>query len=240
MPSIRARIQDTFAQLVFKEFAIDEALDVSAHFRRFRVSGESLRATGCSAGDKIQIMISEAGTRTFSPFSHDPAAGTFEFLAFVHGDAPAAAWCRNAQVGQHFRAFGPRGSLPFSSLMGPVVMFGDETSFGAARSLLDARGGSDSTSFVFESTEPDEAQEVLNELGLGAASVVPRRADRAHVSEVAARLRAAVSDADDATLVLTGHAQMIQAIRAQLKAEPLALRGQKVKAYWADGKKGLD
>lgn len=41
MASIRALL----AQLVFKEFSVEDVRDVSAHFRRFRVSGESLRGT---------------------------------------------------------------------------------------------------------------------------------------------------------------------------------------------------
>jgi NADPH-dependent ferric siderophore reductase len=238
--SIQALFRDTLAQLVFKEFSVDEVRDVSAHFRRFRVSSESLRSSGCAAGDKVQIMIGEAGPRTFTPFSPDPAAGTFDFLAYVHGDAPAAAWARSAHSGLSFRAFGPRGSLPLSSLIGPVVMFGDETSFGAAKSLLDTRGAADGLSFVFESTDPDEAKLVLADIGLSGSAVVKRQAEQAHLAEIEAQLTAAGAQTADATLVLTGHAQMIQAIRARLKARPVSFRGQKVKAYWADGKKGLD
>src|SRR4051794_14797985 len=142
MASIRALL----AQLVFKEFSIADVSDVSAHFRRFRIAGESLRDNGCSAGDKVQIMIADAGTRTFTPFAADASAGTFDLLAYAHGDAPAAVWSRSARAGLRFRAFGPRGSLPLSSLAGPVVMFGDETSFAAAKSLFDVRGEADGLS----------------------------------------------------------------------------------------------
>jgi NADPH-dependent ferric siderophore reductase len=238
--SIRALFRDTLAQLVFKELSVDDVRDVAPHFRRFRVSGESLRASGCAAGDKIQIMIGEAGPRTFTPFAPNAAAGTLDFLAYVHGDEPAAAWAKSAHSGLSFRAFGPRGSLPLSSLVGPVVMFGDETSFGAAKSLFDRRGAADGLSYVFESTERDEAETVLADLGLSASVVVKRQAERAHLGEIEAQLRAALEQQPDATLVLTGHAQMIQAIRAGLKERPVSFRGQKVKAYWADGKKGLD
>jgi hypothetical protein len=80
---------------------------------------------------------------------------------------------------------------------------------------------------------------VLADLGFR-ASVVQRQAERAHLADLEAQLRAALAQHADATLVLTGHAQMIQAIRARLKERPVSFRGQKVKAYWADGKKGLD
>jgi NADPH-dependent ferric siderophore reductase len=240
MPSIRALFQDRLAQLVFKEFSVEAVADVSTHFRRFRVSSESLRNNPGSAGDKVQIMIPEAGPRTFSPFAVDASAGAFDILAYVHGDAPAAAWSRSAQPGLRFRAFGPRGSLPLSTLSGPVVMFGDETSFGAAKALLDTRADNAGLSFVFESTDEAEAHDVLAGLGLSAAGVVRRKPEHAHVADLDAQLRAALARHPDSTLVLTGHAQVIQALRARLKAQPASIRGQKVKAYWADGKKGLD
>jgi NADPH-dependent ferric siderophore reductase len=136
--------------------------------------------------------------------------------------------------------FGPRGSLALNALEGPVVLFGDETSFGVAKSLLDLRGPADGVGFVFESTDRDEAVQVLGELGLGAASVVEREPNHAHAPRLESQLRAALEVRPNATLVLTGHAQTIQVLRARLKAKPAPIRGQKVKAYWADGKRGLD
>lgn len=235
-----ASIQALVAQLVFKEFSIDEARDLSPHFRRFRVTGESLRGRACAPGDKVQILIGDSGSRTFTPFAANPNAGTFDFIAYVHGDGPAAAWSRAVGVGARFRMFGPRGSLALRSLEGPVVLFGDETSFGVAKSLLDLRGPADGVGFVFESTDRDEAVQVLGELGLGAASVVKREPDHAHADRLESQLRAALEVRPNATLVLTGHAQTIQVLRARLKAKPAPVRGQKVKAYWADGKRGLD
>jgi hypothetical protein len=53
-------------------------------------------------------------------------------------------------------------------------------------------------------------------------------------------VRAALGRQPGSHLVLTGHAQMIQSLRASIKASPAPHAGQKVKAYWADGKRGLD
>lgn len=240
MASFQARIRDRFSRLVFPEMAVDSVRDVSAHFRQVRVSAPSLRAASVSPGDKLQIMIIESGPRTYSPFSHDPAAGTVELLAYVHGDNPSSAWIRNLVSGAVFRAFGPRGSLPLASLSGPVVLFGDETSFGVAAALSKARGPSDGLSFVFECTNPVEARSVLAELGLTSCEVVAREPALAHARAVDAGIRAALTRHAGAHLVLTGHAQMIQAVRASLKTDSPKYASQKVKAYWADGKRGLD
>jgi NADPH-dependent ferric siderophore reductase len=240
MASFQARVRDTFSRLVFPEMSVESVRDVSPHFRLLRVSGAGLRNAAVSPGDKLQIMILESGPRTYSPFAHDAAAGTVELLMYVHGETAANDWIRKVAPGERFRAFGPRGSLALSSLGGPVVLFGDETSFGVAASLVRARGASDGLSFVFECTSPDEASGVLAELDISGFELVARRADRAHAAAADGAVRAALARHPGSHLVLTGHAQMIQSLRASLKASPASHAGQKVKAYWADGKRGLD
>jgi NADPH-dependent ferric siderophore reductase len=240
MASFQARVRDTFSRLVFPEMSVDSVRDVSPHFRLVRVSGAGLQHASVSPGDKLQIMILEAGPRTYSPFAHDPGAGTVELLMYVHGSTAANDWIRSVSPGVRFRAFGPRGSLALSSLTGPIVFFGDETSFGVAASLVRARVAQDGLSFVFECSQPDEARDVLSELGISRFELVARRSDRSHAAAVDGGIRAALSRQAGSHLVLTGHAQMIQSLRASLKASPAPHAGQKVKAYWADGKRGLD
>jgi NADPH-dependent ferric siderophore reductase len=240
MTSFQERLRRGLSQLMFKELVVDSARDVSPSFRRLRVTGPWLRTTTVSPGDKLQIMIDESGPRTYTPFAHDTTTGTFDLLAYVHAETPASSWIREARPGTKFRAFGPRGSLALATLPGPIVLFGDETSFGVARSLQLARGTSDGLSFVFECSHAIESTAVLADLSLKSHVVVERQPERAHLEQVFRHLGAALERHSGAHLVLTGHAQMIQALRARLKTQPFALAGQKVKAYWADGKRGLD
>lgn len=65
--------------------------------------------------------------------------------------------------------------------------------------------------------------------------LVARAPGNAHLDELDAQLRARTGS----TLDLTGKAQSIQGLRARLEAKP-AFSAQKVKAYWALGKRGLD
>jgi NADPH-dependent ferric siderophore reductase len=240
MASISAVLRDKLSQLVFKSLVIDEVRDVSPHFRHFRVSGPWLREASCAAGDKLQIMIIESGPRTYSPYGFDAGSGKLDFLAYVHGATASAAWIRSARPGESFRAFGPRSSLPLASLTGPVVFLGDETSFGAAAALRQARAAADGVRYVFEASQPDEASGVLSELGLREPAVVARKPGHAHLDALEQALRAAFDQQPSSRLVLTGHAQTIQGLRKRIKAQPIAASGQTVKAYWADGKRGLD
>lgn len=240
MASIRAVLRDKFSQLVFKPLTLDETRDLSPHFRRLRFSAPWLRDAGCAPGDKLQIMIAEAGPRTYTPFDHDADSGKLDVIAYMHGDTATASWIRAARPGLSCRVFGPRGSLSLANILGPVVFFGDETSFGTATALQRARGAADGVSFVFEVSEQAEAAQVLGQLGLQAQALITRKPAHAHLAALEEAVRTAASKHANARLVLTGHAQSIQGLRKRLKAQALQTSGQTVKAYWADGKRGLD
>jgi NADPH-dependent ferric siderophore reductase len=240
MASFSAVIRDKFSKIVFKALTLDEARDVSPHFRRLRFSAPWLRGAGCAPGDKLQIMIPEAGPRTYTPFEHDAVSGTLDLLAYVHADTATAEWVRSARPGLACRVFGPRGSISLASLQGPIVFFGDESSFGTALSLQRTRGAADGVSFVFECSQRDEAAAVITQLDLRATTLIPRQAAHGHLDALEQAVRAACEKHPGARLVLTGHAQTIQGLRKRIKAQPMKASGQTVKPYWADGKRGLD
>ena len=240
MASFGTVLRDKLSQIVFKALVIAEVRDLSPHFRRFRVGAPWLRGAACAPGDKLQIMINEAGPRTYSPFGHDADSGTLELVAYVHGETPTATWVRSARPGGTLRVFGPRGSLSLASVTGPVVFVGDETSFGTALALQRARAAADGVSYVFEATNVEEADGVLRELGLKGAVTVARQPGHGHLGALERAVRDAFEQRPHARLVLTGHAQTIQGLRKRLKEQPVQSSGQSVKAYWADGKRGLD
>lgn len=238
MPSVKAFLGDAIGRLLFHPLTVERARRVTLHFRRLTLVGESLRGDACGPGDKLQIQITGVGPRTWTPFAHDPTRGAVDILAYHHGgEAPGADWAHNASQGEQVRVFGPRGSLPFASLAGPVVLFGDETSFAAARALRDIHP---EAGLVFEATDRDEADTVLGDLALSAHTVVERRPDDAHRPELHQHLRDRLAAHPGATVVLTGNAASILAARADLKAHKALYAAQKVKAYWAPGKRGLD
>ncbi|MCY1069336.1 siderophore-interacting protein [Nannocystis sp. RBIL2] len=237
MASVKAMLGDAVARLFFHEWTITAAREVSPHFRRIELTGEDLREAH-GAGDKVQVMIPGTGPRTYTPFAPDRERGAVSLLVYLHGEEPGAQWGRAAAAGERVRVFGPRGSLPFSTLAPAVVLFGDETSFAAARALRELRGPEAPLSFVFEVTHADEAETVLAELDVGPRTLVRRGPD--HLLAVERQLRAALARHAGADLVLCGNARSIQSLRAALKASPAPHARQKVKAYWSPGKRGLD
>ncbi len=235
MASLKALLGDTFGRLIFRDLEITKTHDLSAHFRRVELQSPSLRGVPVRAGDKVQLLMPGEGMRTYTPYACDEREGTMQFLVYVHGEGPAAMWARQVKPGDHVRAFGPRTSVPFDQLQGPIVLFGDETSFAVATALTGLRRPA---SFVFEVTHASESNGVVQGLGLTDATVIERTRDEAHLQHVEAAVRAQLGA--DSVLVMTGKAQSIQRLRAALKSRWPSHAGQKVKAYWSVGKKGLD
>lgn len=240
MASGQAIISGLLGRFFFTEARVGQVRDVSPHFRWMELVGEGLRDIEWSPGDKVQVFIPDVGMRTYTPLGWDSTLGSTRFLVYLHGDGPGARWGRGVKVGDRCQFFGPRGSIALPSLPGPVVLFGDETSFAVAHALKNLKAGSADVEYVFEVSSRAESEGVLGELGLADASVVEKQSGEAHLADVEARLRTALERRRGAHLVLTGRAHAIQAVRSQLRASGVAHAGQKVKAYWAEGKRGLD
>lgn len=236
MASAKAFIGSVLGQFLFHSATVTRVRDLSPRFRWLELEGASLRGEPCEPGDKVQVFLPAIGMRTYTPLAWDSQKGTVAFLVYLHGSGPGSEWGRRASVGDKVQFLGPRHSLKMGERPGPVVLFGDETSFGVAWSLkTDAKRD---VTAVFEVSQRAEATPVLRELGLEGSDVERRDGD-AHLSEVHERLRAALQKTPGAQLVMTGRAQSIQALKARFKSEGSSPPG-KNKAYWSVGKTGLD
>jgi ferric-chelate reductase (NADPH) len=238
MATARKVLSDVIGKLFFRQLSITHTRELSPRFRRLTLTGEALEGASFGAGDKLQVML-EDGPRTYTPFAFDAARGSLDVLVYVHAQSPGSRWGQQAALGERVQVFGPRGSLRLSSLAGPVVLFGDETSLGVARALGE-HAGFHALSSVFEVANRAEAAVALADLGLPTDGLVERDHGEQHLGEVAERLHASLSRHPKSSLVLTGKAQSIQALRKQLKRAGAAPQELLSKAYWAPGKRGLD
>ena len=211
---------------------------LSSHFRLIELEGETLKEVAWNAGQKIQVAMGAGlSARTYTPMSWDTGRGSTRLLAFAHGDGPGSRWANSLREGGTCQFLGPRRSLDLAGLVAPVVLFGDETSFGigaALRNNLQAGGAL----HVFEATDIVESRQVLEAINLGEARLIARSSGDSHLTTVEAELlRLAASGAQ---FVLTGKASSIQRISRALKAADVTSSRIKTKAYWAPGKTGLD
>ncbi|MFT3694141.1 MAG: hypothetical protein QM831_13435 [Kofleriaceae bacterium] len=201
---------------LMRDCTIEAITDVGA-FRRIKISGLAQKP---EPGDKIQIYVPDLGARTYSPFGWK--AGTFEIVAVNRNPFIAAL-----KPGTRLRFIGPQGSTKLTDLAGPIALFGDETSFGVAASLRETRPDA---RFVFEVGSIEDCAPMIEQLGLPAESLRPR----GQLAAIADELHAMA-----ASLVLTGNAQSIQTLRGDLRKLGNT-KPQRVKGYWAEGKRGID
>lgn len=107
------------------------------------------------------------------------------------------------------------------------------------RSKRSKRNGSQ-TAFVFEVSSLVETEEVLRPIDLNNATLVRRQQGDAHLAETEQLLSAGAVRLGLPTWVMTGKAQSIQAIRKSMREQRIPLTKLMVKAYRAEGKRGLD
>lgn len=211
---------------------------LSSRFRLIELEGDALKDVAWAVGQKLQVAMGAGlSARTYTPMSWDAGRGRTRLLAFAHGDGPGSKWASGLREGDACQFFGPRRSLDLADLGAPVVLFGDETSFGLAAALRDnLRAGG--ALHMFETADIAESRRALEAVGLGEARLIARSVGDAHLAAVEAEmLRLA---AGGAQFVLTGKVSSIQRVSRALKAAGVASSRIKAKAYWAPGKAGLD
>ncbi len=215
-------VVQTVGRWLLSELTVTAVDAPGANFRSITVIG----LAASRPGDKVQLVMDD-GMRAYTPFDHD--GSRTRFLAHLRQGSTSDRF-RSLKVGDRLQGFGPRASLPLDDLRGRVVLVGDETSFAVGRALAQVHAVQPHGVYLVH--EPDAAA-VLSALDAPVDAVVG-------ADDVAGAARAiGALGTTDLTLVLTGRARTVQALRAELKAAGLTVP-QRVKAYWADGKRGLD
>ncbi len=216
---------------LFRPACVEANEVVAPGLHRIALAGPELRGVPWAAGDKLQIKIGPGlQTRTYTPMEWDPDQGRTAFLAHALAAGPGSEWVRRARPGQTVAVFGPRRSLDLRALNPQrSVLVGDETAIGLAAAWRPAR-------CVLEVDAATDIQPVIDTLRLR-ASLLLRRAEARHLESLVDATLAAGTDHD---VVLVGRAHTIQVVRRALRARGVPGNRMFSKAYWADGKAGLD
>jgi ferric-chelate reductase (NADPH) len=241
-------VERTLTRLFLRPARVIAAATLSPRFRLIDLEGVAFEGDRWSPGEKVQVKL-DGGfmTRTYTPMRWDAARGVTRLVAFAHGEGPGSDWVRHAGPGDERQVFGPRRSLdlaPLAQRPGPVVFFGDETSFGLVASFASVGSHENVQDLraVFEVGAIAESRQVLDALGVRPIALMERRTDDSHLVELQAELQAAVAAplSADTHYVLTGKASSIRHMSRALKAQGVEARRIMAKAYWAPGKTGLD
>lgn len=232
------RLTKALTRMFLKRALVASVEQVGDGFHWITLESPAFEGVAWTLGQKIQIALGSAfKSRTYTPVEWDEAAGRTRILAYAHGVGPGSDWARTLRPGDECDVFGPRASLDMSRLSGPVLLFGDETSFGIA-SAMASQPYAETIQFAFEVNSAETSAQVLARFGLEAAYTLARRDDDSHLQEIE-RLLPALAQAN-ATFVLTGKAPSLQRLHRSLKGLNVPAARLMTKAYWAPGKSGLD
>jgi NADPH-dependent ferric siderophore reductase len=216
----------------FRPANVAENLPLGMGMHRITLEGEALRNTRWTPGDKIQIQMGQAlVTRTYTPVNWDATAGRTWFIAHAHAAGPGSKWVRNAYEGQACQVMGPRSSLnPSKAPSADWLLLGDETAIGLAMACKTRH------SFL-EAGNAHETQSLCQTLGFP-ASTYQRQPNETHLG---ALFEDALAHAHgESRFLLAGRARSVQWLVKALRRHGVDPTRMLTKAYWADGKAGLD
>ena len=236
MTGLAARLADLASDAMLDTAQVTGYSRLSPEFARLELSAEAFRTATWVPGAKLQIRPRRGSMslRTYTPTKWDAGRGVTELIAYTHGTGPAARWFEQVTDGQACAVFGPRRSIDLRGATGPVLFIGDESSVALACALrtlaVDLR-------FVFEARDPAGLTDVLGRLGIiDRVAVVAKSGDRAEL------LGQARHDARPVpySLIVTGDAATVHAVRRDSRGWDRKPRQVTGKAYWAEGRTGLD
>lgn len=225
----KSRLLSLLGTFVLSEREVRGVRALSPSFRLIELAPPAGAQKPWQPGDKVQVLLEgEDEVRTYTPVAWGPD-GAMALVAFVHGPTPASRWAQRIRTGERLRFIPPARSLTMPE--GDITLVGDETSLALAAGYTRARPGRVRT--LLEIDERTSLDEVPRELGLEAATIVRRPAGAAHGSALAKHL-----DDVRGPVGLTGGGALLQRARDVLRAR--GVQDLKSKAYWVEGRRGID
>lgn len=233
-------LTNAFQKFFSRSAVVTDVEALNGHFRLVTVAGPALIGEIWSPGQKVQFHLGNLVTRTYTPTAWNSDKGIAQFVMFLHGKGPGSDWAASLQKGNPCQFIGPRSSLNFADIKGSSLFFGDETSIGAAQALANRNNRNRQAHYIFEVSSTTEVAETLRRVGLTNAKLIQRTADQTHLHEVEELLADTATSLGLPHWILTGRAQSIQTLRKLLRARRMFFSRLNIRAYWANGKAGLD
>ena len=229
--STKGRLIRLLGGLLLREATLLSVEPLGAQLRLLHLAAPALIGVRWEPGDKVQVLLPDDHMRTYTPLRWSPDGST-ELLVYLQGSSPASRWARRLSAGQPIRFVGPQRSLRLPP--GPACLLGDETSLAVAASYSLDRPGQVQT--ILELSDELDATAALGAVGLSGAHIVRRPASSPRGVALAAAL--ATLPTPSGSIGITGSGALIQQARAALRAR--GTQDMKVKAYWVEGRAGLD
>lgn len=219
-------------RLFFRGAQVSGNQRIAPGLHRITLQGPALRGLRWFPGDKLQLKLGPGlRTRTYTPIRWDAERGETEFIAHTLAAGPGSDWVRHAAPGQAVQVMGPRASLDLARFdPSRALLAGDETAIGLAAAWRPLHA-------FFEVDGAAGCTDLLRSLDLQ-ATVVGRQPGDLQLDALANALLGLARP--DSQFVLAGRARSVQHLLRALRVAGVPSGRILTKAYWAEGKVGLD
>jgi NADPH-dependent ferric siderophore reductase len=217
--------------------------ELAPSIMRFRARGEEFKQLGpFERGQHLDVLVHRAwpiGGRHYTPCYIDRVRGEIELIIHLHGNGPGSRFFERLRQDDELTIWGPGGGFTLRKREHQPVFVGDETTIATWNALLDAVEDADGVSNprLVLSVEHADQRAAADHLQCE-TNVVVRDGDEAPQALVVDAIEDLIRP-DDAIYYLAGRIRTIQAVRAFLRQDGVALNRIRPKGFWTEGRKGL-
>lgn len=226
------RVERVRHELKRRDLAVKAVEQLTPHFRRITLTGESLSDFVSAAFDDHLKVFAGDARRDYTPRSFDNAARELVIEFALHGDGAAADWAAHAAAGDTLTIAGPKGSLIVPLDYDWHLLVGDETAFPAVARRLEELPAGASAIVILQAADAADRRAFKSAADVELTWVSTDAA-------LLAAVRALTLPAGDGYAWCAGEASCMAALRRELvdiKGHPReAIRAA---AYWKRGAMG--
>jgi ferric-chelate reductase (NADPH) len=186
-------------------------------------------------GQKIQIKVSDAELRSYTPSLWEKDKKTFQTLIYNHRSGPGAQWSEAVLPQTKVQVVGPRKSLDITEFNRNILFFGDETTYGLAYALVNSKHNFSIKCF-FEGSHLDESVTALKHLGLDDQIFYERTTNDSHLKDCLEKM---LSIYKDEIIIISGKMSSIRYMENALLDRGISEELIVKKRYWGWKKQNL-
>jgi NADPH-dependent ferric siderophore reductase len=144
IPSFQMRARPVLPQW---RLTVENTRAVTPGMRRIRFTGAGLEALQWTPGQDLVLNLPGAPRRHYTIRAKQDRSLDIDFV--LHGHGAAAAWAKDARIGDQIEAVGPRGRTSLAANADWHLFLGDETCIPAILAMLEVLPqGAPATAFI--------------------------------------------------------------------------------------------
>ncbi len=239
MPSVPTKWMADMMMKTMGKYLHDARVEGSEYlnnrFLKVTFQSDDFKTMEWSPGMEVEFRVSNTQFRHYTVSRWNAGTGHLDILFFLHGNTPGSNWARALVPAETVTVIGPAGRFLLDQACTNHVFLGDETTIGLFLAFRDCLGPGS----VYSGAIECDGKHITLPHRLGLEVDAVKRWANSRGQALSGWLADTLLDIEDATYYIAGHAATNKLLQRRLMDYGVPSSRIKVKAYWADGKKGL-